>query len=39
MKKGLFILLCLPLLFSTCKKEEDDNLKPIGGLRGSLRQK
>ena len=25
MKKLLLILLCLPLLFSTCKKEEEDN--------------
>ena len=24
MKKLLLILLCLPLLFTTCKKEEDD---------------
>ena len=23
MKKPLFILLCLPLLFSTCKKEDE----------------
>ena len=25
MKKLLIILLCLPLLFTTCKKEEEDN--------------
>jgi hypothetical protein len=28
MKKLLLILLCLPLLFTTCKKEDDDNLNP-----------
>ena len=28
MKKLLLILLCLPMLFTTCKKEEDDNSNP-----------
>ncbi len=29
MKKILLILLCLPLLFTTCKKEEDNTVEGI----------
>ena len=34
MKKLLLILLCLPLLFTTCKKEEEDNFPTTVSIIG-----